>query len=204
MYWQHSIVAIPKHQYVMCFEMCSNLLPGHVWGGYPQLLLTNLRYLLWWAWCEWCEFTLRCFFQICTCMMYFYLPDHTSIILPATSTPKKNIWVFPKIGVPPNHPFVHRVFHYKPSILGYHYFWKHPYTTIPPNSLPLLQFKCCFHHFFGRRLMGFGRPRGAAPKLCRTGSAYLNLRKWRRTQGRRWGVGPTWRSSNESIHGMLF
>ena len=28
------------------------------------------------------------------------------------------IWVFPKIMVSPNHPFVHRVFHYKPSILG--------------------------------------------------------------------------------------
>ena len=27
--------------------------------------------------------------------------------------------MFPKIGVfPPNHPFVNRVFHYKPSILG--------------------------------------------------------------------------------------
>ena len=36
------------------------------------------------------------------------------------------IRVFPKIMVPPNHPFVHRVFHCKPSILGYHYFWKHP------------------------------------------------------------------------------
>ena len=24
-----------------------------------------------------------------------------------------------------------RVFHYKPSILGYHYFWKHPYTVDP-------------------------------------------------------------------------
>ena len=36
-------------------------------------------------------------------------------------------WVFPKIMVPPNHPFVHRVFHYKPSILGgTPYFWKHP------------------------------------------------------------------------------
>ena len=23
-----------------------------------------------------------------------------------------------------------RVFHYKPSILGYHYFWKHPYMNI--------------------------------------------------------------------------
>ncbi len=37
------------------------------------------------------------------------------------------IWMFPKIWEnPPNHPFVHRVFHYKPSILGYPYFWKHP------------------------------------------------------------------------------
>ena len=33
------------------------------------------------------------------------------------------IWVFPKIMVPPNH----RVFQYKPSFLGYPYFWKHPY-----------------------------------------------------------------------------
>ena len=42
-----------------------------------------------------------------------------------------SIWVFPKIGVvPPNHPFVHRVFHYKPSILGYPYFWKHPYMMV--------------------------------------------------------------------------
>ena len=32
-------------------------------------------------------------------------------------------WVFPKIGVGlPNHQF-YRVFPYKPSILGYHYFW---------------------------------------------------------------------------------
>ena len=30
-----------------------------------------------------------------------------------------NIWMFPKIGFfTPNHPFVHRVFHCKPSILG--------------------------------------------------------------------------------------
>ena len=40
------------------------------------------------------------------------------------------IWVFPKIGVPPNHPMFNRVFHYKPSILGYHYFWKHPYPLL--------------------------------------------------------------------------
>ena len=39
------------------------------------------------------------------------------------------IWVFPKIGVPQIIHF-NRVFHYKPSILGYHYFWKHPYLGI--------------------------------------------------------------------------
>ena len=36
-----------------------------------------------------------------------------------------NIWMFPNIGVPPNHPINNRVVHYKPSTLGYHYFWKH-------------------------------------------------------------------------------
>ena len=28
--------------------------------------------------------------------------------------------------LPPNHPLKNRGFHYKPSILGYPYFWKHP------------------------------------------------------------------------------
>ena len=42
----------------------------------------------------------------------------------------QQIWMFPKImGFPPNHPWINRVFHYKPSILGYPYFWKHPYIT---------------------------------------------------------------------------
>ncbi len=55
-------------------------------------------------------------------------------------------WVFPKIGVPPNHPFVHRVFHCKPSILGYHYFWRATHILVlyrmasylegPPTILP--------------------------------------------------------------------
>ena len=43
-----------------------------------------------------------------------------------------NIYIYVKKGVskhrdtvPQNHPF-NRVFHYKPSILGYPYFWKHP------------------------------------------------------------------------------
>ncbi len=40
----------------------------------------------------------------------------------------EKIWVFSKIMVTPNHPF-NRVFHYKPSILGHPYFWKHPYIS---------------------------------------------------------------------------
>ena len=45
--------------------------------------------------------------------------------------PGTHIWVFPKIMVPPNHPFKNRVFRHKPSILGAHpYFWKHPYPSI--------------------------------------------------------------------------
>ena len=38
--------------------------------------------------------------------------------------------MFPKIGVTPNQ-IIHfnRVFHYKPSILGYPYLWKHPYNS---------------------------------------------------------------------------
>ena len=42
------------------------------------------------------------------------------------------IWVFPKImGKPPNHPFVHRVFHeiYNPFWWFSPYFWKHPYRN---------------------------------------------------------------------------
>ena len=31
-----------------------------------------------------------------------------------------------------------RVFHYKPSILGYPYFWKPPYNHKNPNQYPLL------------------------------------------------------------------
>ena len=34
-------------------------------------------------------------------------------------------------GFPPNHPIFYRVFHYKPSILGYHYLWKQPYDDSP-------------------------------------------------------------------------
>ena len=37
-------------------------------------------------------------------------------------------WMFPKIVVPQTIHF-NRVFHYKPSIMGYHCFWKHPYLS---------------------------------------------------------------------------
>ena len=37
-------------------------------------------------------------------------------------------------GTQNNH--FNRVFHYKPSILGYPYFWKHPYG-LSPNLVPI-------------------------------------------------------------------
>ena len=43
-------------------------------------------------------------------------------------TSKNITWVFPKKGVPPQIIHCDRVFHYKPSILGYPYFWKHPHV----------------------------------------------------------------------------
>ena len=45
---------------------------------------------------------------------------------------KNKIWVFPKIGVP-GYPWI---FHYKPSILGYPYFWKHPFVGLSLHHLP--------------------------------------------------------------------
>ena len=41
----------------------------------------------------------------------------------------KVIWMFPKIMVPTQIIHFDRVFHSKPSILGYPYFWKHPYRN---------------------------------------------------------------------------
>ena len=45
------------------------------------------------------------------------------------------IWMFPKWGYPQIIHF-NRVFHYKPSILGYPYFWKPPYAK---NSIETFQ-----------------------------------------------------------------
>ena len=52
----------------------------------------------------------------------------------------RKTWVFPKIMVPPKSQIIHssRVFHYKPSILGYLYFWKHPHLDIFPFPISLL------------------------------------------------------------------
>ena len=48
------------------------------------------------------------------------------------------IWVFPKIMGNPQIIHFNRVFHYKPSILGYPYFRKHPYRY------PFLISRCLF------------------------------------------------------------
>ena len=50
-------------------------------------------------------------------------------------------WVFPKIVIPPNHPIFIGFSHYKPSILGYPYFWKHPNIIVSPESLIRIDFK---------------------------------------------------------------
>ena len=42
--------------------------------------------------------------------------------------------MFPKIVVPPESSIFNRGFHYKPSILGYPYFWKHPYLDTKPAT----------------------------------------------------------------------
>ena len=39
---------------------------------------------------------------------------------------KTKRWRFLEMGVSLNHPFLDGIFHYKPSILGYPHFWKHP------------------------------------------------------------------------------
>ena len=50
----------------------------------------------------------------------------------------KPIWMFPKIvGFTPPIICFYRVFHYKPSILGYPCCWKHPYHIYPPGNLDI-------------------------------------------------------------------
>ena len=48
-------------------------------------------------------------------------------------------WMFLKIvGFPPNHPWINRVFHYKPFILGYRYFWKYPHAIKSLKDLEVM------------------------------------------------------------------
>ena len=48
---------------------------------------------------------------------------------------RRFIWGFPKKWwVKPQIIYFNRVFHYKPSILGYPYFWKHPYGGFRENG----------------------------------------------------------------------
>ena len=54
------------------------------------------------------------------------------------------IWVFPEIGYPPIIHF-NKVFHYKPSILGYPYCWKHPYNPLWVSHISGPLKNGCFH-----------------------------------------------------------
>lgn len=64
------------------------------------------------------------------------------------------IWRFPKM-VHPNHPLIHRLFHYKPPILGYPhlwYLWKPPYQQSVVLWLLRLWHRVCFEGSFYRGL----------------------------------------------------
>ena len=49
-----------------------------------------------------------------------------------------SIWMFPKIWEKPQIIHFNSVFHYKPSILGYPYFWKHQFLPRKKNKQYLL------------------------------------------------------------------
>ena len=53
-------------------------------------------------------------------------------------TKKNTYWVFSLNGGTPKSSHFNRVFHYKPSILGYPYFWKHPYGSWNLESMKYL------------------------------------------------------------------
>ena len=49
------------------------------------------------------------------------------------------IWKFPKNNGTPQISHSNKVFHYKPSILGYPYFWKPPYTSTYSTKMSLVE-----------------------------------------------------------------
>ena len=57
--------------------------------------------------------------------------DSISLDLGWSNCTHIDIWVFPKIMVPPKSSILigFSIINYKPSILGYPYFWKHPYKS---------------------------------------------------------------------------
>ena len=63
-------------------------------------------------------------------------PKKMKMLKASSGTNHTNIWGFPKIGVPPKSSILIGFFHCKPSILGYPYFWKHPFG--PRYELPSL------------------------------------------------------------------
>ena len=79
------------------------------------------------------------------CMHLYYTYIHIYILyIYFTNT----IWRFPEIGVPPKHPFLDRIFPYKPSILGYPMTMETPSSTY--TSPRLGPGSSSWHHFAGR------------------------------------------------------
>ena len=75
-------------------------------------------------------------------------------------------------GFSPKIIHFNRVFHYKPSILGYPYFWKHPYiyiymikyityTSHPKTSLPF----CCIPFFWYKKKTSKTKESHPTPQL---------------------------------------
>ena len=58
-----------------------------------------------------------------------------------------SIWRFPKMEVPLTHLFISRIFHYKPTILGYPHVWKLPFEVLNPNNhyIYIIQ---CIHNIY--------------------------------------------------------
>ena len=65
-------------------------------------------------------------------------------------------------GVPPKSSHFNRVFHYKPSILGYPYFWKHPYHVDQHIANMIFQ---CSHSIISASQTRFGASTRSCDKL---------------------------------------
>ena len=99
----------------------------HLFGNIISALLTCLLLFHVERWCFYSKQTVRLDFSDLT-----KLPGEEQVDIIAWGTQiRKNIWVFPKkYGKPPQIIHFYRVFHYKPSIFGYPFFWKHPFFQL--------------------------------------------------------------------------